>query len=207
MSINLSINIKNKKCIIAGAGSVAERKAETLLKYGAKITIIAPEIRSTNLQALISNEKLNYIKDRFDLKYTDNAFLVIMATDSKDINEKFAEELDKKNILVNNATGDGNTAFTAILDRGELQIAVSTSGNGPLFAAAVRDKISKLITGDFKKLLGVYNEYREKAINEINDIKKRNDFLNKAISILMDEENHDIKSMKDKINKVYKEAR
>lgn len=60
-------DIKGKKCVVIGGGTVAERKIKTLLKYGANITLISPEI-SNNLKEIVQKGKIDYIKTGYKKK-------------------------------------------------------------------------------------------------------------------------------------------
>ena len=76
----LFINVKNKKILIIGAGKIAYRKAETLLKYGADISVITKEIREEGFKNL---KNIDIKIGEFSESLLENIFMVICATDNK----------------------------------------------------------------------------------------------------------------------------
>lgn len=92
----LFVNVKNKKILIIGAGKIAYRKAETLLKYGADILVITKEIREEGFKNL---KNINIKIGEFSENLLKNAFMVICATDNKELNEKIYKICDKKIFL------------------------------------------------------------------------------------------------------------
>ncbi len=140
----LFINLENKKVLVIGAGKIAYRKVETLLKYGADIYIVSREIAEEkfcnlkNIQIFIGEFKEDMLKD---------TFLVIAATDNKEFNRYIFELCSKKNILVNNITSKTkmNCRFGSIIDTDEYLIGISAKGN-PKKAKNMREKLEKILT-------------------------------------------------------------
>lgn len=164
-TLALNIRMDGKQAVIIGGGAVALRKLRTLLNAGASVRVIAkefcPEIASMKSLTKLESRTGNYSKG--DL---NNAFLVIAATDSADVNEQVRADASQLGILVavvdNPAAGD--CIFPAILHRGDLEIAVSTDGRCPTFAADVRDHIALQIGGEYGDILAQLAEEREKLL-------------------------------------------
>lgn len=135
----LFIDINGKKVLIIGAGKVAYRKAVTLLKYGADITVITKQIKEEKFNNL---KNIRIITEEFSEKFIENIFMVIAATDNPLLNEKIYKLCSKKNILVNNITSktEMNCRFAAVLDTEEYTIGISAKGN-PQKAKELREKI------------------------------------------------------------------
>ena len=72
------LNMQNKKVLIIGAGKIAFRKAETLLSYGAKIKVIAKDIKEEKFKEL---ENIELSLEDFKEDMLENVFMVIAATD------------------------------------------------------------------------------------------------------------------------------
>ncbi|MGL4791174.1 MAG: precorrin-6A reductase [Anaerotignaceae bacterium] len=88
----LFFNLNGKEITIFGGGTIAKRRAETLLKFGCNITVIAPEIKIENVT------RINKAFEKTDIK---NQFFVIAATNDKKVNEEIYYTCKEKNIFVN----------------------------------------------------------------------------------------------------------
>ena len=136
------LNIQNKKVLIIGAGKIAFRKAETLLSYGAKIKVIAKDIKEEKFKEL---ENIELSLEDFKEDMLENVFMVIAATDDFTFNKYIFNLCDKKNILTNNITSktEMNCRFSSIYENDQYQIAISAKGD-PKKSKTLKEKISKL---------------------------------------------------------------
>lgn len=171
------LNLKDKKCVVAGGGSVAERKALSLVRAGAEVTVISPEcterLKKERLKGRIRHICRGYKKG--DLR---NAFLVIAATDSNDVNKKISK--DAPNLVnVVDTPSLCNFIVPSMVRRGPLTIAISTSGISPAMAKAIRKELEKLYGPAFASRLNALKKIRSKAMREIKDKKTRERFLKK----------------------------
>lgn len=139
----LFINLKNKKVLVIGAGKIAYRKVETLLKYNAQIKIITKEIKEEKFKSL---ENIDIIIGEFSENMLDNIFMVICATDNEILNERIYKLCDEKNILVNNITSktEMNCRFGSIVNTEEYTIGISAKGN-PKKAKEMRKKLEEIL--------------------------------------------------------------
>ena len=139
----LFINLKNKKVLVVGAGKIAYRKVETLLKYNAQIKIITKEIKEEKFKNL---ENIDIVIGEFSKNMLDNIFMVICATDNEILNEKIYKLCDEKNILVNNITSktEMNCRFGSIVNTEEYTIGISAKGN-PKKAKEMRKKLEEIL--------------------------------------------------------------
>jgi precorrin-2 dehydrogenase/sirohydrochlorin ferrochelatase len=166
-TLALNICMQGKIAVIIGGGAVALRKIRTLLAAGASVRAVSLNI--TTEIALLQNSGLLTIRlgsyTSSDLK---GAFLVIAATDNNLVNEQICADADRLGILVAAAgnPGSGNCTFPAILHRGDLEIAVSTGGRCPTFAADVRDTIAEHIGEEYAFILEQLAEKREKLLTD-----------------------------------------
>lgn len=140
----LFINLKNKKVLIIGAGKVAYRKVETLLKYGALISVITKEIADERFHSI---KNVHIITDKFSESILEEYFMVIAATNDKEFNEKIYKLCDEKNILVNNITSktEMNCSFVSIVNTDDYLIGISAKGN-PEKAKKMREKLESILT-------------------------------------------------------------
>ncbi len=200
----LNINLNKKKCLIIGAGNVAYRKIKKLLEYKADIKVIAKDIKNDEIKKLVNKKKIKFVNKNFEITDAENFFLVITATDDKNLNDRIAKEFDKKNILVNNSSGFCNCNFPAVLNRKNLQIAISTDGASPLFSSRLRDKIGEIIPAAYNKIIKLLKIYRTKAKHSIKDESKRNIFFNEITDYVINLNSFELKKIKNELDKIYK---
>lgn len=138
----LFINLRNKNALVIGAGKIAFRKVETLLKYGAKVTVITKVIKE---EKFFNLKNIDIKIGEFNETLLENRFIVVAATDNPDFNRYIYELCNSKNILVNNITSkeEMNCRFASILETEEYQIAISANGN-PTKSKALKNKLKCL---------------------------------------------------------------
>ena len=95
------IDIENKKCLIAGGGEVAYRKAEAVLLFGAEVMVTAPKICEELTLLSRDNQKLLLVQRKFCEKDLEDIFFVIAATDDRKVNDRIFRLCTEKQILVN----------------------------------------------------------------------------------------------------------
>ncbi|PYZ91719.1 hypothetical protein CR194_19045 [Salipaludibacillus keqinensis] len=177
MSSPFVLQIKNKPCLVIGGGTIAERKIIHLLKEQASVTVISPTLTENLKQqrnAFTYKETDMKVKDtdregcdRLDLNWR-SFFLVVIATDSFALNEKFATGLTQYVSLINVVDNQQVSSFffPSVIERGKLKVAVTTSGASPI--------LSKKITRHIAKLLGPeYGEYVDQLAALRRDLQKR----------------------------------
>jgi len=169
------LNLKDKKAVVIGGGPVAERKARTLIKAGASVTVISPSL-TEDLKKLRDKKKLEHIGRDFKKGDLKNAFLVIAATSSATANTEAARDA---RFLINvvDTPSEGNFIAPSIVKRGLLTIAVSTEGASPALSKAIRRELEKLYGKEFALYLKFVESVRKKAMKRIPDPKKREKFL------------------------------
>ncbi|MCJ8341652.1 MAG: bifunctional precorrin-2 dehydrogenase/sirohydrochlorin ferrochelatase [Cetobacterium sp.] len=137
----LFIDLNEKECLIVGGGKIALRKTKTLLDYGAKVTLVAPEIKEE-----FYNLPITIIKESFIVDYLNEKFLVVAATDNPPLNEMIYDICELKGILINNITSkvDMNARFGALVENDEFQIAISAKGD-PKKSVALKKEIERFL--------------------------------------------------------------
>lgn len=139
----LFIDLRNKSALVIGAGKIAFRKVETLLKYGAKVTVITKEIKE---EKFFNLKNIDIKIGEFNETLLKNRFIVVAATDNPEFNRYIYELCNSKNILVNNITSkeEMNCRFASILETEEYQIAISANGN-PTKSKALKNKLKDIL--------------------------------------------------------------
>ncbi len=140
------IQLRGSPAVVVGGGKVALRKADLLLKAGARITVIAPKLHA-DLRVLAERGQLDYLALEFQPHHLDGTSLVIAATDSRDVNAAVSSAAKARRLPIN-VVDDPELStfiFPAIIDRSPVVVAVGSSGHSPVLARRVRQQIEALL--------------------------------------------------------------
>jgi len=171
----LFLNLTNKKTIVIGGGRVAERKIPPLLKAGAHVTVISPDI-TKKIERMKQQKIIRHISRPYRKSDLRESFLVIAATDSPGVNEQVSRDAP---CLVNIVDTPHlcNFIVPSTMIRGPLKIAVSTSGISPALSRSIRKELQTIYGVEFSKYLQSLRKVRQDAMKMIRDRKKRTAFL------------------------------
>jgi len=160
------IGLKEKIALVFGGGRVAERKVETLLEYGALIHIVS-KVLTDKLKALVEAGKVQHIGENFRDKHLDNAFLVFAATDDRKLNHKISKSARKRGLLINavDQPSDCNFIVPSIVKKGDLLIAISTSGKSPALAKKTRKELEIQFGSEYEIFLILMGHLRKEVLS------------------------------------------
>ena len=152
------IELRNRPVLVVGGGPVAQRKVESLLEAGAAVTVVSPEVTAVLQEHSVRGEIRLHLR-RFLESDLDGLVLAISATDDVSLQKEVASLAASKKVLVNTVDHPALCDFIvpAVVRRGEVVIAISTSGASPALAAALRARIDGILTEEAArtaKLLG-----------------------------------------------------
>lgn len=172
----INLNMTGRACAVVGGGRVAQRKIERLLDYGAKVTVISPEL-GPELHSLAENgqiiwKRTAYSKDR-DL--LEGFFCVFCATDDGEINRQAALEAKAKGALVNVATAPelGDFTLPGVVKRGPVQFTVDTDGTSPGFSRLLREDVAQRYHDGFGEFAVFLQEIRQELMAKYGDSQQR----------------------------------
>jgi siroheme synthase-like protein len=157
----VSLNIQGKRCVVIGGGKVALRKIKMLLDCGANVSVISPKPHP-DIAKLSKERAIHLIQRDYESQDLKGAVIAIVCTDVKEVNRKVADEAKKAGILVNVADDPEPSDFIipAFFRRGNLTLAVSTSGVSPALARKIRTKLEKSFGEEYASLLSLIGEVR-----------------------------------------------
>ena len=152
------LKLTGRRCLVIGAGNLAESKIESLRAAHGDVTVIAPQASDRILDLAASGE-IHHIQREYTPGDVQNYFLVVTATNVPAVNRAVYHEATANNIICN-AVDDPpfcDFYFPSVVRRGDLQIAISTAGASPALAQRLRKEINAqlpLDTGDWLTDLG-----------------------------------------------------
>ncbi|HUL46440.1 MAG TPA: siroheme synthase CysG [Steroidobacteraceae bacterium] len=151
--------------VVVGGGHVAARKADWLLRSGARVTVLAPEL-GPQLALRVARGELTHLAEAFAPERLAGAAAVIAASDDRAVNAAVSRAARARRIPVNVVDSPelSSFIFPAIIDRSPIVVAVSSAGASPVLARRVRAQIEALLParlGALARFLGA----RRAAVN------------------------------------------
>lgn len=164
------LDLKGRTCLVVGGGVVAERKVRSLVAAGARVTVVSPSV-SPGLASLAAEGSIVHKKNIFVEADLDGAFLAVAATDDRGLNERITEACRGRGILVNSVTSPAGSSFIvpSVVERGDLLIALSTSGASPALARRMRERLEKEFGPEYADLLDALGRLRKELPKRILD--------------------------------------
>jgi precorrin-2 dehydrogenase/sirohydrochlorin ferrochelatase len=168
------LELENTHAIVIGAGSVAARKAKTLVATGANVKVVARTIEPV-FKELCEGLPIEIIQSDYSKEHLQDAFLVIAATNDNTLNTQIFDDCQALKTLCNvvDVPPLCNFYVPAVIQRGDLQIAISTNGKCPAYAGHLRRKFQELITEDHGRFLKVLDYARQLVIQQIAPAKRK----------------------------------
>ncbi len=162
------LDLSGRRCLVVGAGGVATAKAAQLLRYGADVTIVAPDATDT-VHEWAEAGAVRYLARPFQPDDIQGALLVVASTSDPAVNSAVYAESTARGVLVNVVDIPDLCSFIygAIVEQGDLQIAVSTSGRSPAYAAHLRVQLQERFGPEYAVYVDILGEAREKARRDL----------------------------------------
>jgi uroporphyrin-III C-methyltransferase / precorrin-2 dehydrogenase / sirohydrochlorin ferrochelatase len=182
-ALPIFFNIAQRRCLVIGGGDVATRKVIMLRKAHGSVVVIAPEL-SNELQEMLAQNEIEYVKTRFAAEQLTGACLVIAATNDEAVNEAVSVAAKRLNIPVNVVDAPALCTFTmgSIIDRSPVVIAVSSEGNAPVLARHIRSKIETMLPAAYGRIATIAGEFREQVKARFSTTQSRRRFWEQVLN-------------------------
>jgi len=156
------VKLRDRLVVVVGGGAIAQGKIEGLLAADARVRVVAPQVTPAIAQWLAQG-KVEWQAKTFAPADLDGAFLVIAATSAPGVNEAVFSEADVRGILCNAVDDIEHCHFYygSVVQRGDLQIAVSTNGKSPALAQRLRLLLEKQFGPEYELWLEWLGAARE----------------------------------------------
>ena len=156
------VKLQGRLVIVIGAGEIAAQKIDGLLRAGAKVRVIAPEVHPQFVE-WIRNRKIEWIPRNFQPEDLTGATFAIAATSAPGVNASVFREAEARGILCNAVDDIENCHFYygSIVQRGDLQIAISTNGKSPALAQRLRQELEQQFGPEYEVWLEWLGAARE----------------------------------------------
>ena len=173
--IPIFLDVTGRRCVVVGGGEVAARKAESLLAAGARVTIVSPSLSAPSLAAAVERGLATHIDREYRRGDIAGCVLAYAATDDPALHRALADEARALGVLLNVVDVPELCSFIApaVIKRGALQIAVSTGGASPAFAARLRRELEKQFGIEYGVALKVLRAVRNRLRGDEIDPDER----------------------------------
>jgi precorrin-2 dehydrogenase / sirohydrochlorin ferrochelatase len=170
----LAIDLQNRRCVVVGAGAVAERRVLSLLEAEAQVKVIAPGA-TERIADLASLNRIELQSREYVSSDLDGAFLVIAATDDSAVNAGIVRVARSRGILTNDAETPerGDFVVPSVVRRGSLMLTVTTAGASPSLASRIRQSLERQYGPEYEPYVMLLAEVRDAAITLIPDVRER----------------------------------
>jgi precorrin-2 dehydrogenase/sirohydrochlorin ferrochelatase len=177
------LKLEGRQCLVVGSGRVGEPKIEGLLETGARIRVVSldasPAVREWARTGKLELELRSFSDD--DL---NGAFLAVVATNSRTLNERIYREAQRRGVLCNvvDVPDLCDFYYPAVVNRGDLQIAVSTAGKSPSLAQKIRQQLEKQFGLGYAAWVAELGETRRLILASDLDKERKLDLLHSLAS-------------------------
>jgi len=156
------VKLSGRRVVVVGGGEIAAGKIEGLLQAGAKVQIVSPALNAT-LKTLVEQNKIDWSEKEFAPADLAEAFLVIAATSVPSVNADVYRAAEERGLLCNAVDDIGNCHFYygSVVQRGDLQIAISTNGKSPALAQRLRRELEAQFGPEYESWLEWLGAARE----------------------------------------------
>jgi precorrin-2 dehydrogenase len=177
------LKLQGRRCLVVGAGLVAEEKIESLLHAGARIRVVAPAA-TERVQSWARRKKLRWQPRTFRSTDLAGVFVVVAATSSSALHAQIYKQARRRGVLCNCVDDPARCDFYygAVVRRGDLQIAISTAGHSPALAQRLRKKLEKDIGVEYERWVTTLGAARKRLFAKSISPERRKALLHDLAS-------------------------
>ena len=177
----LFLRLAGQPCLVVGAGAVAARKIEALLKAHADVTVVAPELDPA-VQRLAAAHRVRATKRPFQEADADGQLLVIAATGERAVNRQVFEACRARAVLVNTVDDIAlcTATFPSVVERGSVAVAIGTGGASPALAMHLRERIEAALPAGIGRIADFIRRHRRAFNAALPDALARRHFWQRA---------------------------
>lgn len=159
----LFLKLKKRKCLMVGAGEIGEGKIAGLLEAGADVRVVAPTA-TKRVREWDRVGRVHWSRRKFRETDFEGCFLVVAATSSSELHKKISRLARQRGVLCNvvDVPDLCDFYYPAVVRRGALQIAISTSGESPALAQRLRIKLEKEFRPEYEAWLQELGRFRRR---------------------------------------------
>jgi len=177
------LKLSTRPCLVVGAGTIAESKIASLLETGARVRVVAPEA-TAQVRSWAASKNIEWHQRVFQPADLEGMFLVVAATPSTELHELIYKEATQRGVLCNivDVPSLCDFYYSSVVQRGALQIAISTAGQSPALAQRLRKQLENQFGQEYEEWLAQLGEARDKLRSANPDAEERKRLLHEDAS-------------------------
>ena len=171
------LNVKGKRALVVGGGTLAARKADMLVRAGCDLTVVAPELND-DLDRVVQEHKIRHKKTDLTADDVNGCAIAFGASADKAVNRKLHDLATAAGVLVNisDTTELCDFIMPAIVDRSPMLIAVASGGATPLLTRMLKARFETTIPAAYGRLAEFAGSYRDRVKDSIPNMTRRRRF-------------------------------
>jgi precorrin-2 dehydrogenase/sirohydrochlorin ferrochelatase len=151
----IMMDVRGKRVVVIGAGSVGQRKVISLHQAEAVVTLVDPELPET-----LDLPPVTMLAEPYRSEHLEGAVMVFVCTDNRELNARVARDARDAGAIVNAADQNEDCDFfaPATIHDGDVVIAIGTGGASPALSALLKGILKTALPGNigqFAELLAV----------------------------------------------------
>jgi precorrin-2 dehydrogenase / sirohydrochlorin ferrochelatase len=177
------LTLEGKRCLVIGAGEVGEPKIAGLIGTGAHINVVALEASQT-VHEWAKEGRITIELHAYAASDLDGIFLAVVATASSKLNREIYREAQRRGVLCNvvDVPELCDFYYPAVVRRGDLQIAVSTSGQSPSLAQKIRQQLERQFGPGYERWVAQLGATRRRVLASDLDPQRKRELLQSLAS-------------------------
>ncbi len=163
----INLKLKDQRCLLVGGGKIAFEKIQNLLSSEAIVDVVAPHL-IPEMEMLCSQEKFHWIPRLFRPSDVSELYsLIIASTNDPDVNQEIYNLSVQSGKLINCVDEPERCNFyvPSIVQCGDLQISISTSGRAPLLSKSLRQYLEGVFNDTVLNQLETIYQLREDIVS------------------------------------------
>src|SRR5713226_6687506 len=177
------LKLSARPCLVVGAGTIAETKIASLLEAGGRVRVVAPQA-TPRVRAWAQSSSIEWLQRPFQPDDLEGMFLVVAATSSVELHEQIFAQAAQRGVLCNivDVPVLCDFYYPSVVQRGALQIAISTAGQSPALAQRLRKQLEEQFGPEYEEWLAQLGEARDKLQSASLDPEERKRLLHEDAS-------------------------
>lgn len=177
------LDIEDRDVVVVGGGAVSERKIESLLRCGGRVTVVAPEV-TPRIESWAAAGRVTLHRRPYEATDVDGVMIAVASTSNAAVNARVAADARAKNALVNVADDPALCDFIvpAVIESGSMQVAVSTGGSSPALARRLKADLQRTLGNEYAEVNTILGSLRDGAKAALPHDSDRKRFFDAVIA-------------------------